>query len=117
MGSAHETIRNCVSVGSLWHGIIAGTDPNSSTQHGFGDSLENNLVLGHASGLPVMVTDDGGMTTTADASVATVSSTRASGDPAALLGWAPRSDTVAPSTFSRYQGGGPGTDNRPGQRT
>jgi parallel beta-helix repeat protein len=117
MGSVGETIRNSVSEGSLWHGVIAGTDPNSTTTVGSGHTVENTLVLRNASGLPVAFTDDGGVTPTKNAAVGTQSGITTSGDPASVLGWTPTLDVAKPSTFSSYTGGGPGAANTPGART
>jgi hypothetical protein len=116
MGSAHETIVNSVSIGSLWHGIIAGSDPGSTTQWGSGFTIGNNLVMGNASGLPVMITTDGGSSYSGDGSLANVYGTMTSGDPASVLGWAPITNVPSPDTFSSYTGGGPGSNNTPGNR-
>lgn len=116
MGSADETIKDSVSKGSLWHGIVAGTDPSSTTQSGYGFTITNNLVLANASGLPVMITEDGGLTATTQSGVATVSGTMTSGDPASVIGWAPITNVADPSTFSTYTGGGPGSSNTAGDR-
>lgn len=116
MGSRNETIRNSVSKGSLWHGIVAGTDPGSTTQQGANFTISNNLVFGFASGLPVMITDDGGMNSSGRGGLANVSGTMTSGDPAQVLGWSPITNVADPSTFSSYTGGGPGSANTPGNR-
>jgi parallel beta-helix repeat protein len=117
MGSAKETIKNCVANGSHWHGIIAGTDPQSTTQVGYGFNISNNLVTAFASGLPVMVTSDGGFNQASNAGgIAYVSGTTTSGDAASKLGWSPITNLPSPSTFSSYTGGGPGSSNTPGNR-
>ncbi len=45
MGATGDTIRNSVTDGSQWMGIVAGTDSNSRTMNGSNDTIADNLIL------------------------------------------------------------------------
>ncbi|MEJ0003037.1 MAG: hypothetical protein WDN30_04755 [Pararobbsia sp.] len=45
MGATGDTVKNSVSDGSQWMGIVAGTDSNSRTMNGSNDTITHNLIL------------------------------------------------------------------------
>ncbi len=99
MGSAGDTLENNVSDGTPGNGIIAGTDANSGTRAGSGDTIRNNLVLNAKD-------------TAISAAGMALSGNKTDGgaaDVAATLGWTPAATVVDRSTIS--PGYRPGTGN------
>ncbi len=109
MGSAGDTLRGNVSDGTPGNGIIAGTDANSGTKAGLGDTITGNTVL-NAKDTPISAP---GM----DVSNNTTGGPGA--DLAGILGWAPAADLTDRSQIApAYQPGtGNGANNSGGQRS
>jgi parallel beta-helix repeat protein len=85
MGASGDTVKNSVSDGSQWMGIVAGTDSNSQTLNGTDDAIENNLVL-NANGDAVDVMAAGGALGQSGAGM-TITGNATSGSEASVLGF------------------------------
>ncbi|MEA3118341.1 MAG: hypothetical protein QOI13_1611 [Paraburkholderia sp.] len=107
MGATNDTVKNSVSEGSQWMGIVAGTDSNSQTMNGSNDTIEDNLIL-NPNGDAVDVMGPGGTLSQSGAGM-TISGNTSSGSVASVLGFNPATDLTDRSQInSSYQ---PGTGN------
>lgn len=107
MGAAGDTIENSVSDGSKWMGIVAGTDSNSRTLNGSGDTIKNNLIV-NTNGDAVDVMGPGGALSQSGAGM-NISGNSSSGSEAAVLGFDPAANLVDRSQINNsYR---PGTGN------
>ncbi|WP_186099383.1 glycosyl hydrolase family 28-related protein [Burkholderia gladioli] len=110
MGATGDTIRNSVTDGSQWMGIVAGTDSNSRTMNGSNDTIADNLIL-NAKGDAVAVMSAGGGLSQGGAGMR-ISGNVTSGSAASVLGFTPATNLVDRSTISNYQPGtGDGSHN------
>lgn len=109
MGSANDTLQGNVFNGTPGNGIVAGTDANSGTRAGSGDTIKGNLVLA-AKDTPLQAA---GMDVSGNATAGSEA------DVAATLGWAPASGLTDRSQIAAsYQPGtGNGANNSGGNRS
>jgi parallel beta-helix repeat protein len=87
MGASGDTIKNSVSDGSKWMGIVAGTDSNSQTMNGSNDTIEGNLVT-HSNGDAVDVMSAGNALSQSGAGM-NIAGNSTSGSEASVLGFNP----------------------------
>lgn len=105
MGSRNDTVENCVSYDTPGHGFAAGTDGNSGTMNGYGDTFSNNLAL-NARDTPF---DINGMAS---------GNNSTSGPAPDLTRWTTK--TIVPRNRINavyVPGTGPGSNNTPGNRS
>jgi len=109
MGSAGDTLANNISDGTPGNGIIAGTDGNSGTKAGSGDTITNNTVIG-AKDTPISAA---GMNVSGSVTPASAP------DLASVLGWTPAAGlTDRTQIAGAYQPGtGDGANNVGGNRS
>jgi len=109
MGSSGDTLQNNVSDGTPGNGIIAGTDANSGTKAGSGDTITNNTVIG-AKDTPISAA---GMNVSGSVTPGSAP------DLASVLGWTPAAGlTDRTQIAGAYQPGtGDGANNVGGNRS
>jgi parallel beta-helix repeat protein len=107
MGATGDTVKNSVSDGSKWMGIVAGTDSNSQTLAGSNDTIQNNLIT-NSNGDAVDVMGAGGSLSQSGAGM-DISGNSTSGSAQSVLGFDPVTDlTQRGQINAAYQ---PGTGN------
>ncbi|WP_186136886.1 glycosyl hydrolase family 28-related protein [Burkholderia gladioli] len=113
MGATGDTIRNSVTDGSQWMGIVAGTDSNSRTMNGSNDTIADNLIL-NAKGDAVAVMSAGGGLSQGGAGMR-ISGNVTSGSAASVLGFTPATnlvDRVGARVHAGHQPGRPQHDQQ-----
>jgi parallel beta-helix repeat protein len=111
MGSTADTVKNSVSDGSQWMGIVVGTDSNSQTLNGSNDTIADNLIL-NPKGDAVDVMNPGGALSQGGDGM-NIYGNNTTGSETSVLGFTPATDLVDRSEISStYQPGtGDGANN------